>query len=30
MRVVMIISGGLLVIMGGLMTAGVFDLIRLG
>ena len=30
MRVVMIISGGLLVIMGGLMIAGVFDLIRLG
>jgi cytochrome c-type biogenesis protein len=30
MRVVMILSGGLLVIMGGLMIAGVFDLIRLG
>lgn len=30
MRVVMIVSGGLLVIMGGLMIAGVFDLIRLG
>ncbi|OFW55926.1 MAG: hypothetical protein A2W01_05610 [Candidatus Solincola sediminis] len=30
MRIVMIITGGLLVIMGGLMIAGVFDLIRLG
>ena len=30
MRVVMILSGGLLVVMGGLMVAGVFDLIRLG
>lgn len=30
MRVVMILSGGLLLIMGGLMIAGVFDLIRLG
>lgn len=30
MRAIMIVSGGLLVIMGGLMIAGVFDLIRLG
>jgi len=30
MRVIMIVSGALLVVMGGLMIAGVFDLIRLG
>jgi cytochrome c-type biogenesis protein len=30
MRVVLFISGGLLVVMGGLMITGVFDLIRLG